>query len=561
MSVDPIEVIKRLMRLGFMFNINDVIEFEVAEKIAQSFGFPVNAPKAAKGPGSIVLKHQEEDQSKLQLRPPVVTILGHVDHGKTTLLDAVRHSHIVTGESGGITQHIGAYQVEYKSNKITFLDTPGHEAFTAMRARGAQVTDIAILVVAANDGIMPQTIEAINHVKAAGVPIICAINKIDTAEADPERVKRQLAEHDLMVEEWGGNVISVPVSALKGIGIDDLLENIVIVAEVGELKANPDRLAEGVVLEARIDKSKGHVVTVLVQTGTLRIGDNIVAGGVRGRIKAMLNDRGERIEAALPSQPVELLGMTGVPQAGDKFSATADEKTARSMVETFEKEKAERLGRTKMKLEEIHAKIESGEVKALNLVVKTDVQGSIEPILNALEQVNTDETRVNVIHAAAGSVTESDVLLGVASEAIIVGFNSRPEPGAKALATQEGVDLRHYDVIYRLAEDVQKALKGLLTPEVRDITEGVATVRAVFNIAKRKVAGVYVNSGKVSRGTIIHVLRGGKLLAKGELSSLKHFKDDVRELGTGFEGGLTVDGFTDFAEGDIVEAHRLEQDE
>ena len=461
MGIDPVDVIKQLMRFGYMISINEVVEFEVASGVAQSFGFPVKAPTSEEetGPGSVVLTHEGEDPENLVERPPVVTILGHVDHGKTTLLDSIRNTNVVSGESGGITQHIGAYQVRYNDTPITFLDTPGHEAFTAMRARGAQVTDIAILVVAADDGIMPQTEEAISHVKAAEVPIIVAVNKMDRPDADPDRVKRQLAERDLLVEDWGGDVIAVPVSALKGEGIDDLLENIIVVSEVAELKANPDQLARGVVVEAQIDRSKGPVATVLVQTGTLEPAQNIVVNGLKGRVRAMLNDRGKRVKQAGPSVPVEILGIGGLPDAGDTFTIAPDERAAREMVEEWER--TQYVERRHGTLEDIAARIESGEVVDLDLIVKTDVQGSTEAVRVALERLNTDRTRVNIIHMATGAITENDVMLAAASDAVVIGFNTQPGAGANTLAAQEGVDVRYYDVIYHLVEDVERAVNGL----------------------------------------------------------------------------------------------------
>ena len=560
MGVDPVEVIKGLMRSGYMLTMNDVIERDLAELIAPVFGYSV-LPEAdrERGPGSLVVSQEGEDPEQLVTRPPVVTILGHVDHGKTTLLDAVRNSKIVDRESGGITQHIGAYQVEYNGHPITFLDTPGHEAFTAMRARGAQVTDIAVLVVAADDGIMPQTLEAIDHARAAEIPIIVAVNKIDAPNADVERVKRQLAEQDLLIEEWGGDVIAAPVSALTGEGIPDLLENLQVVAEVGELRANPTRPGRAVVVEARRDKSKGTITTALVQTGTLRLGQNVVARTARGRIRAMFNDRGTRTESAGPSQPVEILGINDLLEAGDIIEVTPDEKTAREIVERRTRESERQQAAAGPTLEDVYARIEAGEVTGLNLIVKTDVQGSIEPMRNSLENLNTDRSKVNVIHSASGSITESDVLLAVASSAIIVGFNSVPEPGARMLANQEGVDVRFYDVIYDLIDDVENALKGLLEPEYREVVEGQATVRAVFSLGRRaKVAGIFVTNGLISRGATIRVIRGGQPLFNGPIASLKHFKDDVREVRNGLEGGVTLTGFEDFHEGDLLEAHRTE---
>ena len=560
MGVGPVEVIKALMRTGLMLTINDVVEHEAAAVVAGAFGYElVLADEAEKGPGSLVPSTEGEDPDLLEARPPVVTILGHVDHGKTTLLDAIRDTNVVAGEAGGITQHIGAYQVDYSGKLITFLDTPGHEAFTAMRARGAQVTDIAILVVAADDGIMPQTVEAIDHVRAAGVPMVVAINKVDRPDADQERVKRQLSEHDLLIEEWGGDVIAVPVSALKQEGVSDLLENALLVAELGELKANPGRSAKGVVVEARTDKSRGTVATALVQTGTLRIGDHLVAGQVRGRVKAMFNDKGMKVKEAGPSEPVEILGLSGLPEAGDVFEVAPDDKTARQMVEARQRETS-RQGAAGPTLQDVYSRIESGEVKALNLILKTDVQGSIEPVRNSLENLNTERSRVNVIHASSGSITESDVLLAVASQAIIIGFNSRPERGARALAGQEGVEVRFYDVIYNVADDVGNALEGLLEPIFEDVVEGIATVRAIFNRGRTaKVAGVYVNSGRIARDSEIHVVRSNRTLFKGRITSLRHFKDDVREIATGFEGGVVLQGFHDYREADVLEAHRSQQ--
>ncbi|MCH8869522.1 MAG: translation initiation factor IF-2 [Chloroflexi bacterium] len=559
MMTTPVEVIKEFMRNGHMFAINDVVEHDIVTKIAPAFGFEVLSLEDETGPGSIVLSMEKEDPSQLETRPPVVTILGHVDHGKTTLLDTIRKSNVVSSEAGGITQHIGAYQVETNGNVITFLDTPGHAAFTAMRARGAQVTDIAVIVVAADDGIMPQTEEAINHVKAAGVPIVVAINKIDRPDADPERVKRQLAEHDLLIEEWGGDVIAAPVSALTGDGVPELLENLIIVAEIGEFKANPNALARGVVVEARRDKSRGTETTVLVQNGTLRIGDNLVVGALRGRIRAMFTDRGEPIDSAGPSQPVEVLGVNGLPEAGDIFEVTADEKEARQIVEMRQRQ-ADIQRSSGPTLDDVHTRIESGEVKALNLIVKTDVQGSVEAIKSALNTLNTDRARVNLVHAASGSITESDILLAVASQAIVIGFNSVPEQAAQAFANQEGVEIRNYSIIYNLLDDVELALTGILEPVYRDVIEGQATVRAVFRTGRRQeVAGFYVNEGRIARDSTVHVMRGGEELHVGAIASLKHFKDDVREVGTGLEGGLMLDGFNSFEEGDVIEAHRTER--
>ncbi len=560
MGLNPIEVIKEFMRNGFMYTINEVVEHETAALIAESLGFDVLPLVEPDQPsGSMVVSTDDEDPDLLESRPPVVTILGHVDHGKTTLLDSLRNSDVVSGEAGGITQHIGAYQIDFDGSAISFLDTPGHEAFTAMRARGAQVTDIAILVIAADDGIMPQTIEAIDHVKAAGVPIVVAINKIDIPNADQERVKRQLAEQDLLIEEWGGDVIAVPISALRGDGIPDLLENVMVVAEIGELKANPQRPARGVVVEARIDKQRGSIATVLVQAGTLSVGDNIVLGEVRGRVKAMFTDRGRRIKHAGPSQPVEILGVSGLPQAGEVFEAAPDEKTARQIVEDRQRQR-ELQSASGPTLEDVYTRIESGEVKALNLIVKTDVQGTVDAVKNALERLNTEQTKVTLVHAASGSITESDILLAVASKAIVIAFNSRIEPGARTLASQEGVDIRFYSIIYNLVDDVERALTGLLDPVYRDVLEGRATVRAIFSLGRRaKAAGFYVNDGKIARDSTIHLLRAGQVLYEGPIVSLKHFRDDVREVANGLEGGITLEGFHDYEEDDVLEAYRTEQ--
>ena len=560
MEVGPVEIIKELMRNGYMYNINEVVEHDVAALIAPALGYSVTPLVEEKsGRDSLVVSAAEEDPSLLETRPPVVTMLGHVDHGKTTLLDSIQQTEIVSTEAGGITQRIGAYQVEYNGNLISFLDTPGHEAFTAMRARGAQVTDIAVLVVAADDGIMPQTIEAIDHARAAGVPILVAINKIDKPDADAERVKRQLAERNLLVEEWGGDVVAVPVSALQKEGISELLENILVVAEVGELKANPDRDARGVVVEARLDKSRGIIAAVLVQTGTLRVGDNVVIGEVRGRIRAIFSDSGARIKSAAPSTPVEILGLNSLPEAGEILEVAPDEKSARQLVADRQR-KGELQRATGPTLQDVYSRMESGEVKALNLIVKTDVQGSIEPVRSALERLDTEQAKVNVIRAASGSITESDVLLAVASRAIIIGFNSRAEPGARTLATQQSIEVRFYDVIYHLTEDVEKALQGLIEPVMEDLIEGRAIVRAVFDIGRRaKAAGIFVNDGRIARDSTIHVLRNGQELFVGPIASLKHFKDDVRELTTRFEGGIILDRFHDHQEGDVLEAHRTEQ--
>ena len=560
LDIGPVEIIKELMRGGYMLTINDVVEHDVATIVARVFGYhATEVVDSEEGAGSLVIGTEGEDPDALSERPPVVTILGHVDHGKTTLLDTIRRTNVVAGEAGGITQHIGAYQAEFNGNPITFLDTPGHAAFTAMRARGARVTDIAVLVVAADDGIMPQTIEAIDHARAAGIPIMVAINKADLPSADPDRVKRQLSENGLLVEEWGGDVIAVPMSALKGDGVDDLLENLLVVAEISEFKANPDRNARGIVVEAKIDKSKGPVATLLVQTGTLSVGDSMVVGTVRGRVKALLTETGERIGAAGPSRPVEVLGLDSIPEAGEVFEVAEDEKVARRMVQDRQRQIDRELAAGPT-LEDVHARIEAGDVKALNLIVKTDVQGTIEAVRTALDRLSSHETRLNLVHIASGSITESDVLLATASQAIVVGFNSPVEPGARMLANQNGVEIRFYDVIYHLTEDIERALEGMLEPVYDDVLDGRAVVRAIFDISRRgKIAGVYVSDGRIARDATIHVLRGGQELFAGRIASLKHFKDDVRSLATGFEGGVRLDGFADFLEGDILEAYRSER--
>jgi len=556
LSVSSIEVIKQLMRRGIMANINQVIDFENAVLVAHDFGFeavalPVKSTRAG------ARQVSQEDKAALRPRPPVVTIMGHVDHGKTKLLDAIRKTNVVATEAGGITQHIGAYQVEVDGRRITFLDTPGHEAFTAMRARGARVTDIAVLVVAADDGVMPQTVEAIDHARAAGVPIVVALNKIDKANANPERVKQQLAERGLVIEEWGGDVICVPVSAKMGQGISDLLENILVVAEVAELKADPEQLAEGVVIEAKLDKTRGPLATILVQDGMLKEGDRVLAGSSWGRIKAMFNDKGKRIKRAEPATPVEILGLNTVPQAGDRFQVAADDRVLKEMVQQHQ---AEKETTKSMSLSELASKISAGEVKELNVVLKTDVQGSIEPIKASLERLKTEKAKVGLIHTSSGSITESDVLLALASRGIIVGFNTSVEPGARRQAEAEGVDIRLYNIIYELVEDVEKALRGLVEPSYSEVVEGHAEVRAVFGSSKgRKVAGIYVTDGRLYRSALVRVLRQGQVLHQAQVDSLRRFKEDVREVGAGFEAGLGLEGFYSFEVGDIIEAYRREK--
>lgn len=555
MHVDPVQVIKQLMRAGIFASINQAIDFETASVVARAFGFAARKVEGTlvSGLGSL---NEDSSSTSLETRPAVVTILGHVDHGKTTLLDAIRSTNVVEKEAGGITQHIGAYQVMHKDSPITFIDTPGHEAFTAMRARGAQVTDIAILVIAADDGVMPQTSEAINHIKAAEVPIIVAINKMDSVEADPEKIRRQLAEHELLVEKWGGDVIDAEVSAKTGAGLDNLLENIELVAEIAELKADPARSGVGVVVEAELDRSRGVACTVLVQTGTLRVGDFIVVGATRGRVKALVSDKGERIKEAGPSMPVEVLGLSELPIAGDRLIVVGDEKVAREVVE--ERLKNESINRTKRTtLEDVGSLLSSGQAKELCLILKTDVQGSVDAVRHSVEQLSSIETQVRIVHSAAGAITETDVLLAVASEAIIIGFNVKPDQGAQRLADHDNVQIRLYSIIYRLTEDIEKALNGLLEPEVQDFVEGTAEVRAIFALGRtRKSAGCYITDGKFTRGDKARIIRGGEEIFDASIAGLKRFKDDVREVLTGYECGVSLEGFNDFQEGDIIEAHR-----
>jgi translation initiation factor IF-2 len=555
-DVSPIDVIKNLMRNGVMATVNQPVSYDVATLVAGVFGVKTHREQQAQDAASAT-PVEEEDASKLLPRPPVVTMLGHVDHGKTTLLDAIRQTRVAEGEVGGITQHIGAYQITVKGQRITFLDTPGHEAFTAMRARGARLTDIAILVVAADDGVMPQTVEALDHAKAAEVPIIVAINKIDRPESDVDRVKRQLGEQGLVLEEWGGDVVTVPVSALQKTGIDDLLENILVVAELAEFKANPDRPASGAVAEARLDQSRGPVCTVLVQNGTLEIGDNVVAGATWGRVKALFSESGKRLRKAGPSTPVELLGLGATPEAGDLFHVEAAERAARTIAEERARSQTdERIGRTGLGLEGVYTRISSGEVKELNLIAKADVQGSVEAIRSALEKRSTESTRIRFIHMGSGNVTESDVLLAAASEAIIIGFNVRSEAGAEPLAGRNGVQIRHYSVIYRVVEDVEKALAGLLEPEYREVVDGRAEVRAVFSVGRGgQVAGCMVTEGRIARNALVRVYRAGELVHEGNITGVRRFKDDVNEVSTGFECGIRIGGFSDVQENDIIEAY------
>ena len=557
LDVSPVEIVKALMRGGYMFAINDVIERDIASVVCQLFGYVVRDTSEDKAENtSLVLDTDSEDPAELSIRPPIVTILGHVDHGKTTLLDHIRKANVVEGEAGGITQHIGAYQISNSTATITFLDTPGHEAFTAMRARGARVTDIVILVIAADDGIMPQTAEAIDHARAADVPIIVAVTKKDLPNADVDRVYRQLSENNLLIEDWGGDVIAVPLSGLTGEGVDQLLEGIQLVSEISEYKANPSRDAKGVVVEARIERSRGAIATLLVQTGTLKQGDIIVTGNSKGRIRAMFDSSGNRVKNAGPSTPVEIMGLNEVPEAGDTFQMVKNDKAARKIVEKHE----EQTRRETVSLQDAYSRTNPDQIRQVDLIIKTDVQGTVEPIKSALEELNSNETKVNLIHAASGSITERDVLLAIASNSVILGFNSEPEGGAETLAKQEGVEIRKYNVIYQLIEDVHNALEGQLEPTYQEVYVGRATVRAVFNLSRQsKIAGVYVNDGKLSRDSHISVVRQGDEIFRGAVTSLKHFKDDVREIATGFEGGVTIDGFVDFEEDDVLEAFNTEE--
>ena len=557
LQVSAVEVIKQLMRKGIMANINQVIDYEAAAVVAAVFGYQAQLKPRATSEIKRRQRVQEEVLSGLRPRPPVVTIMGHVNHGKTRLLDAIRQSNVMATEAGGITQHIGAYQVEVDGRKITFLDTPGHEAFTAMRARGAQVTDIVILVVAADDGVMPQTLEAIDHARAAGVPIVVAINKIDKPNINLERVKQQLADAGLLIEEWGGDTVSVSVSAKEKIGIQELLENLLVVAEMEELKANPVEPAVGVVIEAKMDKTKGPLATVLVQTGTLRLGDTVVVGTTWGRVKAMFNDMGKRVRKAEPATPVELLGLNSVPQVGDGLRAVAGERQAQALIQKrLEEMKQEPKSVT---LSNLYDQISAGKVKELNIILKADVQGSIEPIRSSLEQLATEEVRVRVIHSGTGNITESDVMLAIASRGIIIGFGVGCQPGARRLADVEGVSIRSYDVIYDLVDDVTKALKGMLQPSYVEVVDGRAEVRAIFPTSKKgKVAGVYVTEGKASRGVPVRLWRQGQAVCESTVNSLRRFKDDVKEVAAGYECGIGMADFSEFQVGDILEFFRKE---
>ena len=561
MKKSPAEIIKKLMLLGIMATVNETLDFDTASLMVEEFGGIVEK-EIILTDEEILFDDFEDTAEQLKPRSPVVVVMGHVDHGKTSLLDAIRDTNVTEGEFGGITQHIGAHRVRVGEKKITFLDTPGHEAFTAMRARGALVTDIAILVVAADDGIMPQTIEAINHAKAAEVSIIVAINKIDKDGANPDKVKQELMEHGLVPEEWGGDTICVEVSAKKRQNIKELLEMVLLVAEMKELKANPDRKAKGTVIESQLDKGRGSVATVLVQNGTLHVGDYVVAGTASGRVRAMNNDKGKSVKKAGPSIPVEILGLSEVPEGGDEFYVVEDERKARSVVENrkFQEKKEKQKSATAISLDNLFEQIEAGKMKDLNIVVKADVQGSVEAVKQSLERISNDEVRVNVIHGAVGAINESDVMLASASNAIIVGFNVRPTNGASDAAEDAGVDLRMYRVIYDAIEDIEKAMKGMLEPTFREEVTGHVEIRTTFKVSGvGTIGGAYVLDGKIRRDSLVRVVRDGIVIHEGELNSLKRFKDDVKEVNAGYECGLSVSNYNDIKDGDIIEAYIMAQ--
>ena len=556
------EVVKCLMKNGIMASLSQMIDFDTAAIIAEEMGCKVEKEVVVTIEERLIDDHQDKDED-LVPRAPVVVVMGHVDHGKTSLLDYIRNAHVASGEAGGITQHIGAYQVEIHGKPITFLDTPGHEAFTSMRARGAMVTDIAILVVAAEDGIMPQTVESINHAKAAGIPIIVAINKMDKPEANPERIKQQLTEYGLVCEEWGGDTIVCPISAKTGMGVDNLLEMLTLTAEVGELKANPNRAAQGTVIEARLDKGRGPVATLLVQNGTLHQGDIIIAGTSVGRVRAMVSDKGQRITEAGPSVPVEITGLSEAPSAGATFNAVADEKLARELVEQRKAEEKAKANApvTKVSLEDLFSQIQAGEMKNLNLIVKADVQGSVEAVKASLEKLSNEEVRVRVIHGGVGAINESDVMLASTSQAIIVGFNVRPDAAARESAARANVDMRMYRVIYDAINEIEAAMKGMLAPKFREVLLGHAEVRQTYKVSGvGTVAGCYVQDGKLQRKDCqVRLVRDGIVIHEGVLASLQRFKDSVKEVQAGYECGLSIEKFNDIKEGDIVEAFTMEQ--
>ncbi|MCM0626254.1 translation initiation factor IF-2 [Lysinibacillus sp. OL1_EC] len=561
---EPSEIIKKLFMLGVMATINQELDKDAIELICADYG--VEVEEEIRVDITDLETHfeqtEEVNEADLSERPPVVTIMGHVDHGKTTLLDSIRHTKVTAGEAGGITQHIGAYQVTEGDKKITFLDTPGHAAFTTMRARGAKVTDLTILVVAADDGVMPQTVEAINHAKAAEVPIIVAVNKMDKPSANPDRVMQELTEHGLVPEAWGGDTIFVPISALKGEGIDTLLEMILLVAEVGELKANPERLALGTVIEAQLDKGRGSVATLLVQDGTLKVGDPIVVGHTYGRVRAMVNDKGRRVKEAGPSTPVEITGLNDVPQAGDRFVVFEDEKTARQVGETraMSAIQAQRSEKQRVTLDNLFEQMSQGEMKELNLIVKADVQGTVEAMAASLMKIDVEGVNVKIIHTGAGAITESDISLAAASNAIVIGFNVRPDVNAKRAAEEEGVDIRLHRIIYKVIEEIEQAMKGMLDPEFEEKIIGQAEVRQTIKVSKvGTIAGSYVTEGKVTRDSGVRVIRDNVVIFEGELDTLKRFKDEVKEVAKGYECGITITNFNDIKEGDIIEAYIMEE--
>ena len=558
---EPSEIIKKLFMLGVMATINQELEKEAIELVAGEYGVEVEEEILVDKSDLEVYFTEDEEDDKVE-RPSVVTIMGHVDHGKTTLLDSIRNTKVTEGEAGGITQHIGAYQIVENDNKITFLDTPGHAAFTTMRARGAQVTDIAIIVVAADDGVMPQTVEAINHAKAAEVPIIIAVNKMDKEAANPDRVMQELTEYQLVPEAWGGDTIFVPLSALKGEGIDDLLEMILLVSEVEELKADPKRLALGTVIEAELDKGRGSVATLLVQNGTLRVGDPIVVGTTFGRVRAMVNDVGRRVKEAGPSTPVEITGLNDVPQAGDRFVVFEDEKTARSVGESRAQQalQAQRGEKSRVSLDNLFEQMKQGEMKDLNIVMKADVQGSVEALAASLQKIEVEGVNVKIIHTGVGALNESDITLAAASNAIVIGFNVRPDVNAKRAAEAEGVEIRLHRIIYNVIEEIESAMKGMLDPEFEEKIIGQAEVRQTFKVSKvGTIAGSYVTDGKITRDSGVRVIRDGVVIYEGELDVLKRFKDDVKEVATNYECGITIKNFNDIKEGDIIEAFVMEE--
>jgi len=558
---DVTEIIKKLMLLGIMATKNQDLDDDAIELICDDYGVTVEKEIVLKD--TDFEKYRKEDPpNSLVERPAVVTIMGHVDHGKTTLLDSIRHTKVTAGEAGGITQHIGAYQAESNDKRITFLDTPGHEAFTSMRSRGAQVTDIAILVVAADDGVMPQTVEAINHAKAAEVPIIVAVNKMDKETANPDRVMQELTEYELIAEDWGGDTIFVPISALQGEGIDDLLEMILLVAEMEELKANPNKPAFGTVIDAQLDRGRGAVASLLVQEGTLRVGDPIVVGNTYGRVRAMVNDRGQRIEQAGPSTPVEIIGLSSVPQAGDQFLVFEDEKQARQIGESREQQHIveSRGTQAKISLDDLFEQIKEGEMKDLNVVIKADVQGSAEALASSLQKIEVENVKINIIHSGVGAITESDIILASASNAIVIGFNVRPDLNAQKAADLEQVDVRLHRVIYQAIEEIEAAMKGLLDPEYEEKVIGQAEVRETFKVSRiGTIAGCYVTNGKVMRNSSVRIIRDGVVQFEGEILALKRFKDDVREVEQNYECGITVKDFNDIKVGDIIEAFVMEE--